>query len=190
MDFTITHERGPMTRQVNQAALAWGGESAWQDLLQRVSAPCRERFQHPVGFFEWVESPLALELHHAWATLQGLDSMGARGASAAQEMLTMGGVQSWILRTASTHFLLVNVPRIFDFYYRGGRLETVLMEPNRCVYALHALGYPEAWFTDGLPAWMKVALEQSGARKIAIRCQRKTEVSLDLHTYEITWVEG
>jgi hypothetical protein len=189
MDFTITHERGPMTRQVHQAALAWGGEAAWRDLLLKVSDPCRDRFQHPVGFFEWVESPLALELHDAWAELRGLDTMGLRGASAAQEMLALGGIQSWILRTASTHFLLANVPRIFDFYYRGGRLELVCNEPHRCVYALHALGYPETWFEDGLPSWMRVALEKSGARNVEIQCHRALDTHPDLHTYEITWVE-
>lgn len=189
MNLTITHERGPMTRQVHQAALAWGGEPAWQTLLQSVSARCRERFQHPVGFFEWVESALALELHVAWAGLRGAETMGERGEHAAHAMLEMGGIQSWILRTASTHFLLVNVPRIFDFYYRGGRLETVLVESNRCVYALHALGYPEAWFMDALPSWMKVALEKSGARKVHIDGRHNEETSADLHTYEVTWVD-
>lgn len=189
MDCTITHERGPMSRQVHHAALAWGGEPAWQSVLQRVSSRCRERFQQPVGFFEWVESPLALELHDAWAAVRGIETMGQRGESAAQEMLALGGVQAWILRTASTHFLLTNVPRLFDFYYRGGRVELVSLEPNRCVYDLHAMGYPETWFREGLPAWIRVALEQSGAREIHIRCQQPTDTSPHLHTYEVTWAK-
>jgi len=184
MDFTITHERGPMTRQVRQAALAWGGEAAWEQLLHSVSESCRARFQHPVGFFEWVPSPLAVELHDAWAKLRGLETMRERGEGAAHEMLALGGVQAWILKAASIHFLLVNVPRIFAFYYRGGRLDLVNLDGNTCVYALQANGYPEAWFTEGLPGWIRVALERSGAKDINVHCAKE---GTERHRYQVTW---
>lgn len=89
--FQITHERGPVTRQVRTAALAWGGEAAWAAVLAAVSPACRARFERPIGFYEWVESPLALELHAAWAAQRGLDDMSQRGEDGARELL--GGVQ-------------------------------------------------------------------------------------------------
>ena len=71
--------------------MAWGGEAAWAAVLAAVSPACRARFERPIGFYEWVESPLALELHAAWAAQRGLDDMSQRGEDGARELL--GGVQ-------------------------------------------------------------------------------------------------
>ncbi|MDP2875093.1 MAG: hypothetical protein Q8O00_02845, partial [Holophaga sp.] len=41
--YRITHQRGPVSRQVRAAAIAWGGEKAWEALLDSVSPECRSR---------------------------------------------------------------------------------------------------------------------------------------------------
>jgi hypothetical protein len=181
----ITHERGPMTRQVHAAALAWGGEAAWATLLARVSPACRERFAQSVGFFEWVPSPLALELHRAWADLRGEDTMGERGEAAAREML--GGIQAWILRSVSPSFLMANVGRIFTFYYRGGRLDLVRQDPEGVVFELLAEGYPEAWYHEGLPAWIKVALDLTRCHDVRIVHDPHADGRPELHRYQVLW---
>ncbi len=182
----ITHERGPMTRLLREAALAWGGEAAWGTLLASVSPACRVRFQDSLGFYEWVESPLALELHAAWARLRGLDDFSKRGEDAAREML--GTVQRWILRLASPTLLLQCVPRIFGYYYRGGRMSLAHLRSGTALLELRALGYPDSWFRDGLSTWMKVALELTGAREVTVNHVPPGEgLEHHLHRFEVAW---
>jgi len=182
----ITHERGPVTRQVRTAALAWGGEAAWVAVLAAVSPACRARFSRPIGFYEWVESELALELHAAWAVQRGLDDMSQRGEDGARELL--GGVQRWILRLASPAFLLENVPRLFGFYYRGGRMNLAYLGPGKAGLECNAMGYPESWFRDGLTAWLRVALALTGAQEVQVNhVPPSTPETPHLHRYEIAW---
>ena len=184
--YRITHERGPMTRQIRTAALAWGGETAWETLLASVSPACRSRFQIPIGFYEWVESVLAVELHEAWVRQQGLENMSQRGEDAAREIL--GGVQQWILRFASPAFLLENISRIFGFYYRGGCLSLTLLRPGLAEFELRAIGYPDSWFHEGLPAWMKVSLEMTGVQGVTVNhFPPDPETEPYLHRYEVGW---
>lgn len=184
----ITHERGPVTRQIRAAVLATGGEAAWESLLDSVSPACRDRFTEPIGYYEWVESSLALELHEAWSRQQGGDNMLKRGEDAAREIF--GGVQRWILRLASPLFLLENVPRVFRFYYRGGEMKLVHLIPGQSVLELRASGYPDAWFEIGLSAAMKVSLELAGVREVAVSHfpPRPGETEPDLHRYEVSWL--
>jgi len=175
-----------MTRQVRAAALEWGGEPAWEALLASVSPACRARFQKSIGFYEWVESPLALELHEAWARQRGLDDMTQRGEDAARQIL--GGVQRWILRLASPALLIQNIPRVFDYYYRGGIMSLTHLEPGRAEFQFRAVGYVDSWYREGLPAWMKVALELAGAREITVaHFPPEPTTEPHLHHYEITW---
>lgn len=186
MSLLITHERGPMTRQVRAAALAWGGEAAWEALLASVSPMCRTRFQESIGFYEWVESDLALELHEAWARHRGLDDMHRRGEDAAREIL--GGVQRWILRMASPAFLLDNIPRLYGFYYQGGQMALAHLGPRAAGLEFRAAGYPDSWFCDGLPAGFKVALGMTGAQGVTVDHSRPDPESEPcLHRYEIAW---
>lgn len=181
----ITQERGPMTRQVRNSALAWCGEPAWERLLATVSPECRLRFQHPIGFFEWVESELALELHAAWAEMRGYDDMRQRGEDAARQML--GGAQRWLLRLASPAFLLQNASHLYGFYYRGGRMRLQHLEPGLGILEFLAEGYPDSWFNEGLSAWIRVALEMTGAKNPSVQYRPPQEPDLPLHRYEVSW---
>jgi hypothetical protein len=176
-----------VTRQIRAAVLARGGEAAWQALLDSVSPACRDRFTEPIGYYEWVESSLALELHEAWSRQQGGADMLERGEDAAREIF--GGVQRWILRLASPLFLLENVPRVFRFYYRGGEMKLARLIPGQSVLELRASGYPEEWFEVGLPAAMKVALKLAGVRDVEVGHfpPRVGETEPELHRYEISW---
>jgi len=185
--FRITHERGPMTRQDRATVLAWGGEAAWNALLDSVSPACRARFTKPIGYYEWVDSSLALELHEAWTRLRGGDDMLERGEDAAREIF--GGGQRWILRLASPVFLLENVPKVFGFYYRGGAMKLIRLVPGQSIFELRASGYPDTWFRMGLPAALKVALELAGVRGISVDHipPGPDEAEPYLHRYEVSW---
>ncbi|MBI3132572.1 MAG: hypothetical protein HYZ13_14750 [Acidobacteria bacterium] len=181
----ITHERGPMSRQVRAAALAEGGEAEWDALLASVSDACRERFRVPIGYFEWVESELALELHHAWILRRGEEFMARRGADAAREILH--GAQSWILRLATPSILIQSMPRLFHFYYRGGELRVASLEPGVARLELRGEGYFPAWYREALPAWAAEALRLTGLKELRVDYVPPPPQEAHLHRYELRW---
>lgn len=184
-EWRITHERGPMTRQVRAAALAEGGEAAWEALLRSVSEACRERFRRPIGYFEWVESELALELHQAWITFKGEEFMAQRGADAAREILN--GAHRWLLRMATPGLLIQAMPKLFQFYYRGGELEVALLEPGLARFHLRASGYFPSWYQDALPAWVMESLRLTGMQGLTVAYFAPDPQEPCLHRYELRW---
>lgn len=180
--FLITHERGPMTRQVRNAVLAEGGEAAWSALLATVSPACRARFSRPIGYFEWVESPLALELHRARQAQLGEEFVAARGEEAAREMLS--GAHAWILRIATPGMLIQALPRLLAFYYRGPEGRVLTLEGTEADLELRADGYFEAWYDAGIGTFLKVALEMAGAKGPEVDHRR---IDGDTHRYHLRW---
>lgn len=155
-----------MTRQVREAVLAEGGPSRWESLLASVSPPCRDRFREPVGYFEWVDSGLALELHEAWTRLRGEDSMAERGEDAARAIL--GGAHRWMLRLATPDLLVQAFPRLYRFYCDGGRPSLDRLGAGGADLSLEAWGYPDPWFRDAVAAWIRVALESTGTDGVEV----------------------
>lgn len=180
--YLITHERGPMTRQVMNAVLAEGGEAAWSALLATVSPACRARFSRPIGYFEWVESPLALELHRARQAQLGEEFVAARGEEAAREMLS--GAHAWILRIATPGMLIHAFPRLLSFYYQGPIGRVLKLEGSEAELELRADGYFEAWYDAGIGAFIKVALGMAGAKAPVVDYQR---IDGDTHRYHLRW---
>jgi hypothetical protein len=174
-----------MTRQVRTAVLAMGGEPMWEELLSRVSPACRERFSHPIGYFEWVESKLALELHAAWITLHGEETMAERGSGAAREILD--GPQRWILRMATPTLLVQAMPRMFGFYYQGGRLRVDALGADFAEISLWATGYFNSWFDEALPAWAHEALRMAGAVDSNVTAQPPDPEAPYRHRYVLRW---
>ncbi len=182
--FRIRRERGPMTRQVREAALREGGEAAWEALLATLTPPCRARFEEPIGYFEWVDSALALELHEAWARRLRGDLMAQRGEDAAREIL--GGAHRWMLRLATPTLVVQAFPRLYHFYYDGGRPSLERLEPGSAALGLQAWGYPEDWFRDGVRCWIQVALGLAGAMDVAVD-YRPPEAGTCRHHYLARW---
>ncbi len=176
-----------MTRQVMEAARSWGGNEAVERLLATLSPVCRARFSQPIGYFEWVESELALELHEAWSRIIGADTMAERGMDAALQ--TLQGPQGWLLRMASPSFLLENLPRVFPFWYRGGALRVHTSGQRHARIEMWAHGYPESWFQQALTSWLRLAMELSGARQVKVTplCMDPASAPKALHLYEVAW---
>ncbi len=180
--YLITHERGPMTRQVRRAVVAEGGEAAWQELLSRVSPACRERFSRPIGYFEWVESAFAWEIHQARREQLGGEFMAELGEQAAREILA--GAHSWILRMATPMLFLQSAPRMLPFYYRGPQGAVERLEEGMADLLLRAAGHPEAWYEDGMCTFLRVALGITGAKNPMVRHVRE---GVDQHRFLVTW---
>jgi len=180
----IVRERGPMTRQVREAVLRDGGAEAWESLLASVSPACRARFFKVPGYFEWVESPLALELHAAWTALRGADAMAERGKDAARDIL--GGAHRWMLKLATPGLLLQAFPRLYDFYYQGGLVTVERLDETGAELILDAWGYPEAWYRDALTAWLRAALEATGTPNITLAYQAPRPATCR-HRYLVRW---
>jgi uncharacterized protein (TIGR02265 family) len=176
-----------MTRQVRDTVLREGGIRAWEALLASVSPACRARFREPVGYFEWVDSALALELHEAWSRARGADFMAERGEDAAREIL--GGAHRWMLRLASPRLLVQAFPKVYAFYYDGGKAVLDRLGENDAALSLRAWGYPSSWFRDGVGAWLRVALQATGSRAVRLDYEPPEEGNCE-HRYRVSWNPG
>lgn len=183
----ITELRGPMTRQVRDAALAEGGEAAWESLLAGVSEPCRRTFSKPIGLYEWIPAEHSRELSLAFMATADPAYTYRRGLESAREQLTV--VNRWILRLMSPGFLLQNMPRLFSFYYRGGQVVVDRLEPGSAKVSLWADAFYDIWYERGLPGWIQGALALAGAKDLSIRyIPPEGEGLLAFrHGYEIRW---
>jgi hypothetical protein len=183
----ITETRGPMTHQVRDAVLRKGGEEAWQALLAKVSEPCRETFSKPIGPYEWIPAQHSKELSLAY--MEGADPAFSlqRGRDTAKELLTV--MNRWMLRLMSPAFFLQSAPRMFGFYYRGGRLVVDRIESSSASLSLWADAFYPAWFEGAVPGWLEGALELTGARLPAVRHLPPDGEGLAAfrHGYEVRW---
>lgn len=157
--FRITHLRGPMTRQVREMALAQGGEALWEELLSRVSEPCRARFSPVPGYFEWVDAHLSRELSLAWATLRSEAVSADRGAMAVDVILR--ATHRWLLSLATPQMLIQTFPKLMGLYYRGPKAQVDFYGPGRAELSLYASGAYEEWYARYLPSFLRLALSQA-----------------------------
>ena len=113
--------------------------------------------------------------------------MRKRGEDAAQEMLT--GPHQWLLRVVSPAFLVNAFPRLFSFYYRGGRLEVEMVDDGHARSVLWAEGMYAEWYAHGLPTWVLTALKVAGASDPTVEYLPPAgEGALAFkHQYEIRW---
>lgn len=183
----ITELRGPMTRQVRDAVLKAGGESAWEALLARVPEPCRLTFSKPIGLYEWIPAEHSKELSQAFMATADPEYTYRRGVESAREQLTV--VNRWILRLLSPNFLLQNMPRLFAFYYRGGQVVVDRLEAGSAKVSLWADAFYPAWYEDGLAGWLEGALSLTGAKEVSVRYLPPDGDGLLAfrHGYEIRW---
>lgn len=183
----ITETRGPMTHQVRDAVLRAGGEAAWAALLGKVSGPCRATFSKPIGPYEWIPAAHSKELSLAF--MEGADPSFSlqRGRDTAKELLTV--MNRWMLRLMSPVFFLQNAPRMFSFYYRGGRLAVDRLEPGHARLSLWADAFYPAWYEAAVPGWLQGALEITGAKEVSARYQAPEGEGLLAfrHGYELRW---
>lgn len=186
-NLVITELRGPMTRQIRDAVLLEGGEGAWQDLLGRVSEPCRRTFSRPIGLYEWIPAAHSKELSEAFMATADREFTYRRGLESAKEHLTV--VNRWILRLMSPTFLLQNMPRIFAFNYRGGRVVVDQLGPGFAQVSLWADAFYPAWYELGLTGWVIGALSLTGAKEVTVTYLPPSGEGLLAfrHGYEIRW---
>ncbi len=186
-NLVITELRGPMTRQVRDAVMKAGGAPAWTALLEKVSEPCRQTFSHPIGLYEWIPAAHSMELSLAFMATADPDYTYQRGVESAKEHLTV--VNRWILRLISPAFLLQNMPRIFAFNYRGGKVVVDHLEPGSASVSLWADAFYPVWYERGLPGWLMGALTLAGAKEVVITYHPPDGEGLLAfhHRYEIRW---
>lgn len=186
-DLRITELRGPMTRQVRNEVLRQGGEKAWQALLATVSPACRECFSRPIGLYEWIPAGMSNELSLAYLAHGDADFIRRRSVDAAREQITI--LNRWMLRLMTPAFFLENVPRIFAFYYRGGRVTVDALRAGEAELSLWAIGFYRGWYERGLTAWMEFALGLTGAQGIRVVYAAPAGEGLEAHRhrYLIRW---
>ena len=183
----ITELRGPMTRQVRDSLLREGGEPAWESLLAKVSEPCRQTFARPIGLYEWIPAAHSGELSQAYLATADEAYTYRRGLESAREQLTV--LNRWLLRLMSQSFLIDNLPRLFAFYYKGGRVVVDELEPGHARVSLWADAFYPDWYEHGLSGWLEAALGLTGAKEVVVRYQAPSGDGLLAfrHGYELHW---
>ncbi len=196
-DLEILQARGPVLFQIRRFLLERHGEEAWQRLLAQVSQPCREAFGRSLGCWEWVDAAHSWELSQAFAREMGADFYRERGYDSAREHL--GSLSAWFMRLASPQFLVLNLPNLWRFYYKGGLLTLDEQGDREAHISIWARGgYPEM-FSMTLPAWGVQALEMAGCEgpKVFYEAPKplyswetgSTELQMEAcrHRYHLVW---
>lgn len=184
----ITHVRGPMTSQVRSRVIREGGEAAWVQLLSRVSPECRDVFLRDIGVYEWVEARYSSELSLKYMAQTASDFTRQRGVEAAREQLTV--LNRWLLKMMTPGFLLGNLPRLYNLYYRGGRVVLDEVGETQALLSLWADGFYPIWYQEGLPGWLSSALETTGAQgvKVTYVPPEKDGLLAFRHRYQLVWL--
>ncbi len=180
---TITHVRASITRGLQRRAMATGPET-WNQALEGVSAPCRAVFSRPLGLFQWVEVPLVNEIALAYNRMTGGEDLGLRAALTAEEHLTVS--HPWLLKLLSADMLVRQGPTMFHFYHRGGVVRADSLRPGQGIFSIWATGLYEGWATTAIPAWLKRALELTGAAPASVEHLPPPPGSLR-HRYVLRW---
>lgn len=183
----ITELRGPMTGQIRKAVLREEGESGWKALLAKVSEPCRRTFSKPLGMYEWIPAEHSKELSLAYLAGRDPSYTYRRGIEAATEQITV--VNQWMLKLMSPSLLLQNMPRFFDFYYRGGRVVVDHLGPGTALLSLWADAFYQEWYEHGLRGWFEAALGLTGAKHVTVKYHSPDGEGLLAfrHVYEVHW---
>lgn len=180
---TITHVRASFTRGLQRRAMAHG-PALWGAVLEEVSPSCRAVFSKPLGLFQWVEAPLVNELTEAYARHAEADDLGLRAALAAEEHLTES--HPWLLKLLPTQTLVLQGPTLFRFYHRGGVLRPEFLEDGRGALSVWAVGLYEGWAATAIPAWIRRALELTGAAGARVEHLPPAPGSFR-HRYRLRW---
>lgn len=196
-DLEIRQARGPVLFQIRRFLLERHGEEAWQGLLAQVSQPCRETFERSLGCWEWVDAAHSWELSQVFAREMGAAFYRDRGYDSAREHL--GSLSAWFMRLASPQFLVLNLPNLWRFYYKGGLLTLDEQGEREARISIWARGgYPEM-FSVTFPAWGERALEMAGCETSKVLYEapsllrsweedsRELQMEACRHRYHLTW---
>jgi hypothetical protein len=183
----IAAVRGPMTRQIHDAVVKEGGERAWQDLLARVSEPCRQTFSKPIGLYEWIPAEHSSELSQAFMAGADPGFTRRRGMDSAEELITT--INRWLLRLMTPAFLLENTPRMFNHYYQGGRVVLDDITDGEGHVSVWAEGFYPLWYEEGLSGWVMGALKLTGAKDVQVDYEAPSGEGLHAfrHRYHARW---
>ena len=186
-ELRVTEVRGPNVVQIRRAVLRFGGETTWNELMSKVSVPCRLRFERPMSLYEWVEECHFTELSQAYLHLSGRDDIGRAGASAAQEEFTT--LHRWMLKMMTPGFLISSLPRFFAHYHRGGRVVVDDVGPGHARISLWADGFFPEWFSQGMTAWTQRAMELTGAQGVFVVYEAPPASGPEYcrHVYRLAW---
>ena len=183
---TITHVRASISRGLQKRAMAAGPE-LWNAVMASVSPECRAVFSQPLGPFQWVAVPHVNEVGLAYNRIAGGDDLDLRAAMTAEEHLTVS--HPWLLKLLSADTLVRQGPTIFHFYHRGGVVRSESLAPGRCVFSIWAVGLYDGWATTALPAWLRRALELTGAVRPRVEYLPPPLGSFR-HRYVLHWEAG
>ena len=187
VDAHVTEVRGPNVVQLRKVVMRHGGESAWNELLSRVSEPCRSAFERPLSLYDWVEERHFTELSQAYILWSGRHDAGKAGQAAAQEEFTT--LHRWMLRLMTPGFLLASIPKFFAHYNRGGHVAVDESRPGHAQISVWADGFFAEWYSPGLTSWTQRALELTGAKDVEVVYQPQSALGNEpcRHIYHLTW---
>lgn len=168
-DLYILEIRGPVLQHIKSHCQTVCGPEGWEGMLSELSEACRDIFRQDPSVWAWVDVRLVWELSHALIRRVGTEFLADRGRTAAEDHLT--SLSAWFMRLASPIFLMMNMPHIWRFFFRGGLLTIDHLEEGVAQFSVWASnGYPEM-FAITFKAWTSKALEMAGARDIAVDYQ-------------------
>lgn len=154
----------------------------WEALLAEVGDEARAYLEKPASLDTWVDATViqAVLKHLEWMDAMRLG--GVPGTLSAEHQM-IAGHDAW----SSPAALLAHMADQWAERVDGGRVVVESVGEGSARIALWADTLFHYYFRTWIPAWLRKALERTGARGVRVVYEPPVSSTPYLHRYDVTW---
>lgn len=154
----------------------------WEALLAAVGDEARAYLEKPAAPETWVDATVIQSIlkHLEWRDAMRLG--GVPGTLSAEHQ-AVAGHEAW----SSPQALLAHVADHWGERVDGGRVVVESVGEGSARIALWADALFHYYFRSWIPAWLRKALERTGARSVRVVYEPPASSTSFLHRYVVTW---
>ncbi len=164
------------------------GSKAYANWLAALSPSAQQIYGAPLATAWYPAQESILEPLRLICTMfYGGDLKGARDTGRFAADRALRGVYKLFLKLGSPEFIVSRIPRLFEYYYRPGKVVIASMAKGRAVFLLP--NFPEyagVWETR-MAGYVERALEISGVAKVDVKVLKASGSDMPNIEVEFTW---
>lgn len=183
----VTHLRGFGIFAFRATILAGLPSDMQASFLASLEAPSRELMLHPPNAEEWIPIERLQEIRTVFSKQFGLRLDKVRGLTMASLLFSQPLFEP-LKNTRNIATFLIQLPRIWEAYHRGGRAEATRLGPGWARIAIQAkLPYPQ-YLEEVIPPAFQEVLNLFGLKGGQAKHTRPSCGDLaETHFYDLTW---